>query len=95
MPRHYPTTTYTLDLGAGGEHDVLIEYDYSPGFAGTMYLSNGDPGDPPEPAEVIVMQATLDGRDITWLVQDYLEESDNFMEHVADIYNEPPEYEDD
>ena len=25
--------------------------DYSPGRAGTMYRSNGDPGDPPEPED--------------------------------------------
>jgi hypothetical protein len=29
-----------------------ITYRYSPGRPGTFYARNGDPGDPPEPAEV-------------------------------------------
>lgn len=37
------------------EIDVEVEAHVTPGFAGTMYRSNGDPGDPPESGEVEVM----------------------------------------
>lgn len=43
---------YTLDLGEFGEREVTVKYTYSPGRAGSMYARNGDPGDPPEPAEI-------------------------------------------
>ena len=33
------------------EAEVTVEASCTPGFPGTMYARNGDPGDPPEPAE--------------------------------------------
>lgn len=52
------TTEYhhelTLDLGIFGEQEVTIHYDYSQGRPAVMYLRNGDPGYPEEPAELTV-----------------------------------------
>jgi len=47
--------TVTLDLGALGEVEVVVDYTYSAGRPGKMYLRNGDPGYPEEPAEVEIM----------------------------------------
>lgn len=43
------------------ETEVTLECSYAPGFAGSFYKNNGDPGDPPEPDEVQVDTVTLDG----------------------------------
>jgi len=36
-----------------------INYDFTPGYPGCMYQRNGDPGDPPEPADVCVNSVKL------------------------------------
>ena len=43
---------YTLDLGEFGEREVMVHYTYSAGRPAVMYLRNGDPGYPEEPAEI-------------------------------------------
>lgn len=37
------------------EIEVDVEARYTPGNPGTWYRSNGDPGDPPEPAECDIL----------------------------------------
>lgn len=63
MSRH----TVTLQIIRGGEAvEVEVECDYSPGHPGCWYLPNGDPGDPPEPAEMNVISARDEqGRSVT------------------------------
>lgn len=56
--------TTTLDFGSLGEHEVEVQYTYSPGRPGKMYLRNGDPGYPPEPAEAEIIAVYLFGHDI-------------------------------
>lgn len=36
------------------ETPVTVYFTYTPGTPGRMYLNNGDPGDPPEGAEVYI-----------------------------------------
>lgn len=48
----YETTlTFTSDE-CSEDREVVCSYTYSPGRPGCNYLPNGDPGYPPEPAEV-------------------------------------------
>jgi len=51
--------TVTLDFGVLGEQDVEVSYAYSPGRPGRMYMPNGDPGYPDEPAEVEILSVPL------------------------------------
>ena len=46
-------TFITVEDADGGEVEVDVEVRgvYYPGSPGTWYRRNGDPGDPPEPAE--------------------------------------------
>ena len=50
MRRH----SYVQDTVEIGEEEinVVVEYDYYAGCKGRMYMPNGDPGYPEEPAEV-------------------------------------------
>jgi len=43
---------------------LLVTFNYYPGFPGSMYKSNGDPGDPPEDAEIEFISAFLNGEDV-------------------------------
>ncbi len=43
---------------------LYVEFDYSPGRPGKMYLRNGDPGYPDEPAEVEVTEIRFEQRGI-------------------------------
>lgn len=45
------TIRHVIDLGLLGEHAIEVTYSYSPGRPGRMYMPNGDPGYPDEPAE--------------------------------------------
>lgn len=47
------------------EVDVDIEGHYRPATLGSFYKSNGDPGDPPEPAEFKIKNVKWQGVDIT------------------------------
>jgi len=49
----------TLDLGLFGEQEVDIHYSYTGGYPAVMYLPNGDPGYPEEPAEIEVLAVSL------------------------------------
>ena len=55
------TNTHYMTLGG---QDLRVTWHYDPGHPGTMYRSNGDPGDPPEPeewyAEKVELKAKLD-----------------------------------
>lgn len=58
------------------DEELEVEVDFSPGNPGTMYRSNGDPGDPPEPDEVEIKSAIRlsDGKDVSELLVDYYDE---------------------
>lgn len=58
----------TINIGdAGIEVPVSVEYKYYPGFPGQMYRANGDPGDPPEPAEVEIMGIYVQNEFKNWV----------------------------
>jgi hypothetical protein len=44
---------------------LKCKYDFLPGSPGCMYKRNGDPGNPPEPAEVHLTEVDLGGLDVT------------------------------
>ena len=56
-----------IDLGEGmvhwdaGEAEYTAHFDYSPGRPGKMYLRNGDPGYPDEPAELQINELERNG----------------------------------
>ena len=52
---------------------VNIDYDYSKGHPAVMYLSNGDPGYPAEPAEVVMNEISIGEDDQN--VIDHLDQS--------------------
>jgi len=56
-----------VDLGILGEIEVEVEYSYTPGTPDVMYLSNGDPGHPGDPAEFEILKVTFNGENITFL----------------------------
>ena len=56
-----PILTQILDFGVLGEQEVEVTYNYSPGTQDVMYLPNGDPGYPGDPAEFEILDITLDG----------------------------------
>ena len=57
MSKH--TFNMTIDLGDFGEQEVEVQYSYSAGRPAVMYLRNGDPGYPEEPAELEVLKVFL------------------------------------
>jgi len=62
--------TVTLDFGNLGEHEVQVDYTYSPGRPGKMYMPNGDPGYPDEPAEVEILNVWLYELDVLQYLPD-------------------------
>jgi len=59
-----------VDLGILGEIEVDVDYDYSPGTPDVMYMPNGDPGSPGDPAELTINSVHYEDKDVTWLFQD-------------------------
>lgn len=55
----------TVTIYDDEDRELIVTGDYSPYHPGTMYRRNGDPGDPPEPAEFSISQVLSDGSDIT------------------------------
>lgn len=72
-----------------GDIEVVVEYYYSPGDPGRMYMPNGDPGYPPEPADVDFHSVTIDGCDI----QEYLNDSalEKLAEQIHKEMNQEPD----
>ena len=62
--------TVTLDFGALGEQEVPVDYTYSAGRPGKMYMPNGDPGYPEEPAEAEILNVWLHGLDVLQYLTD-------------------------
>ena len=84
------------------EYDVDVTYSYSPRIPGRMYLGNGDPGYPEEPAEVEILSVTprdkdiggnlladdrLTDKEIEWLTDLAFEDQ---KDHVDDDYDPTP-----
>ena len=84
-------TNFILDLGDLGEQEFSIEYRYHPGRPARIY---GPPEkcSEAEPAELELLRAWFQGQELSGklgdLVQEYLNESDAFYEHVAEIEQE-------
>jgi hypothetical protein len=59
--RHSETVTTWIELEDeyGGEVEVEVTAEYTPGKPAIWYRPNGDPGDPPEPPEVNIMSARM------------------------------------
>ena len=47
-----------------------VDFDYSTGRPGKMYMPNGDPGYPDEPAEVVINKISIDGEELTDLLSE-------------------------
>lgn len=85
MTRKYRLTgmmVQTIDLGVLGEQKVTVAYNYTPGTPDVMYLPNGDPGHPGDPAKFEVLEVRLDELDLThWvlgnndLIHDWINEA--------------------
>lgn len=95
------------DLDIGAEIECEITFTYSPGRPAVMYLRNGDPGYPADPAEIELVSATptQDGKyysagaeNLEWLhdfARDWLESDDGqnaAFEVVADDDERAREY---
>ncbi len=80
--------TATLDFGNLGEHEVQVDYTYSAGRPGKMYMPNGDPGYPDEPAEAEILNVWLYGLDVL----QYL--TDNSYDSLLDTISNNHSYED-
>lgn len=78
-----------------------VDFKCYPGLPGAWYKHNGDPGDPPEPAEVEILgvyrQLPRNGGeacDVTEMYADELVENEIFLELAWAIYESamcPPE----
>lgn len=79
------------------DQDIKVTVKYHPGHPGSWYKKNGDPGDPPEDAEIEILSVTQQDRngeiiDVTDLYEDQLLDCDNFNQRVAESYEEPEHY---
>lgn len=80
MARRFTGRSYST-IG-DGEVEVLVDWEITPGDPGCRYMNNGDPGYPPEPAEVEITAAwivfgnpiTLDAEDEERICNQILEE---------------------
>lgn len=48
-----------------GDNTLSVDCWHTPGREGTMYRSNGDPGDPPEPEEIEIERIMIGQEDVT------------------------------
>jgi len=78
------------------EVSFLVSYSYSPGRPAVMYLRNGDPGYPADPAEIEIEKieriVEKDGKTTSeaipqWLAQIMID-GDNFFSHLYDKHEE-------
>ena len=80
---------YTIQVPCGHELadvDCIVEFKCYPGRPAVMYLRNGDPGYPEDPAEIEVI-SVKDGRDdYTESHAEMLSEDDNFCEAAWQVY---------
>ena len=60
-------TAYTIPVVLG-DNTLTVNCWHTPGRAGTMYRSNGDPGDPPEPEEIEIECIKIGQEDVTELL---------------------------
>lgn len=58
------TNIHHMNLGG---QDLRVTWHYDPGHPGTMYRRNGDPGDPPEPAEWYAEKVELKAPNGSWI----------------------------
>lgn len=73
-----------------GEIEITVEYTYEPGCPGQMYNRFGDPGDPPEPAEVDILSVTdNDGNKIELTDSERQRVEERLYEEGDNQYSEP------
>jgi DnaJ-class molecular chaperone len=75
------------------EHSVEVEFDYSPGRPGRMYMPNGDPGYPEEPEELVINKIAIEGEDVTTTISPILKEL--IETKVYETITAKPEYDPD
>lgn len=51
-----------------GDNNLQVHCWHTPGREGTMYRSNGDPGDPPEPEEIEIERILIGQEEVTELL---------------------------
>jgi len=95
--RHKMRATIPLDDSGADEIECEITFSYSPGRPAVMYLRNGDPGYPSDPAEIELVSATptQDGKyyaagaeNLEWLhdfARAWLETEDGVSEAMATV----------
>lgn len=74
----FTTTFYLPD-----DEPLVVEFDITPGRPGRLYLSNGDPGYPPEPAEVDIISVLRAGTEILPTLPTPL--FDKIVDHCMDV----------
>lgn len=62
---------------------IFVQFNYLPSTPGRMYLSNGDPGYPPEPAEFDINAVFIGEKEIT--DYDYDEVYEALLEKESEI----------
>jgi hypothetical protein len=85
----YKTTlTLTVDLGILGEREAQFAVSYIPATRDVMYLSNGDPGYPGDPAELEILWALVSGVDVTTLLTENDDLYDRLVAQADETYRE-------
>jgi len=81
--------TFTRDITYAGV-TFEVEFNASPGRPGCMYLHNGDPGYPDEPAEFEILSIKLEGndQDLSELLQHGQQLYDRNGKKVRDVFDE-------
>ena len=54
-------TKHEATVTLGPFKSLPVRYEYEPGSPGRMYMPNGDPGYPPEPAELWITDVYIEG----------------------------------
>ena len=85
-----PTTRHNLNMGDLGEWNVEIEYKYTPATPDVMYLRNGDPGHPGDPAEIslISVKGMPSVEELEARLAEFLQLDDDFYEKADAIHRE-------
>jgi hypothetical protein len=77
---------HSCNVPGFGEYDMKVEIEYHSGRPGRWYMPNGDPGYPPEPDEIEILDVLVDGKPLEGIeretVIDFLQDDENLW-HLA------------
>jgi hypothetical protein len=93
MPRYSKhTSSFETTIDRGGEDvDVTVHYTSTPGYPGSFYGRNGDPGDPPESGDLDIINVyegkkdilgDLDGAFVETLVEEAWSHANDYYDTV-------------